>query len=71
MAPKKYLFWSIDTETQPWGFQTKTGSAAFPKVSVLEGQNSVVQTAGVTVTKVMHFKTQCTSVNRALKTPVV
>ncbi len=31
-------FWSIYTETQPWSFQTKTGSAAFSKVSIFEGQ---------------------------------
>ncbi len=31
-------FWSVYTETQPWSFQTKTGSAAFSKVSIFEGQ---------------------------------
>ncbi len=31
-------FWSVYTETQPWSFQTKTGSAAFSKVSIFKGQ---------------------------------
>ncbi len=35
---QKSPFWSIYTETQPQSFQTKTGSAAISKVSVLEGQ---------------------------------
>ena len=30
-------FWSVYTETQPWSFQIKTGSAAFSKVFVFEG----------------------------------
>ncbi len=32
---QKSQFWSVYTETQPRSFQTKTGSAAFSKVSVL------------------------------------
>ncbi len=32
---QKSLFWSVYTETLRQSFQTKTRSAAFPKVSVL------------------------------------
>ncbi len=32
-------FWSVYTETQPQSFQTKTGSAAFLKVSVSNLEN--------------------------------
>ncbi len=34
---QKSPFCSVYTETQPQSFQTKTGSAAFSKVSVFEG----------------------------------
>ncbi len=34
---QKSPFWSVYTETQPRSFQSKTGSAAFSKVSVFEG----------------------------------
>ncbi len=34
---KKSPFWSVNTERQPWSFQTKTGSASFSKVSVFQG----------------------------------
>ncbi len=34
---QKSQFWSVYTETQPRSFQSKTGSAAFSKVSVFEG----------------------------------
>ncbi len=33
---QKSQFWSAYTETQPQSFQTKTGSAAFSKVSVFD-----------------------------------
>ncbi len=33
---QKSPFWSVYTETQPRIFQTKTGSAAFSKVSVFD-----------------------------------
>ncbi len=39
---KKSPFWSVYTETLPQNFQTKTGSAAFFKVSVFE-----IESAGV------------------------
>ncbi len=39
---QKSLFWSAYTETQPQSFQTKTGSAAFSKVSVFDLENAGV-----------------------------
>ncbi len=39
---QKSPFWSVYTETQPRSFQTKTGSAAFSKVSVFDLENAGV-----------------------------
>ncbi len=39
---QKSPFWSVYTETQPWSFQIKTGSAAFSKVSVFNLENTGV-----------------------------
>ncbi len=39
---QKSLFCSVYTETQPRSFQTKTGSAAFSKVSVSRVENAGV-----------------------------
>ncbi len=39
---QKSPFWSVYTETQPRSFQTKTGSAAFSKVSVFNLENAGV-----------------------------
>ncbi len=39
---QKSAFWSVYTETQPQSFQTKTGSAAFLKVSVFNLENAGV-----------------------------
>ncbi len=39
---QKSQFWSVYTETQRQSFQTKTGSAAFSKVSVFDLENAGV-----------------------------
>ncbi len=39
---QKSPFWSVYTETQPRSFQTKTGFAAFSKVSVFDLENAGV-----------------------------
>ncbi len=39
---QKSPFWSVYTETQPQSFQTKTGSAAFSKVSVFNLEHAGV-----------------------------
>ncbi len=39
---QKSPFWSVYTETQPRSFPTKTGSAAFSKVSVFDLENARV-----------------------------
>ncbi len=39
---QKSPFWSVYTESQPWSFQTKMGSAAFSKVSVFNLENGGV-----------------------------
>ncbi len=39
---QKSPFWSVYTETLPRSFQTKTGSAAFSKVSVFDLENAGV-----------------------------
>ncbi len=39
---QKSPFWSVYTETQPRSFQTKTGSAAFSKVSIFNLENAGV-----------------------------
>ncbi len=39
---QKSPFWSVYTEMQPRSFQTKTGSAAFSKVSVFDLENAGV-----------------------------
>ncbi len=39
---QKSPLWSVYTEMQPRSFQTKTGSAAFSKVSVFDLENARV-----------------------------